>query len=53
MKYGLKKFKQKDEKAVTAELEHINKRDVFLPVRKYNLSEKQKHNSLALLMLLK
>ena len=53
MKSGLKKFKKKDEKAVTAELEQIHRRDVIMPVRTENLSEKQKHKSLALLMFLK
>ena len=53
MKRGLNKFKQKGEKAVTAELEQIHRRDAFRPVRTENLSEKQKHKSPNLLMFLK
>ena len=37
MKRGLKKFKQKGEKAVTAELEQIHRRETFQPVRTENL----------------
>ena len=40
MKRGLKKFKQKGEEAVTAELEQLHRRDVFQPVRTEKLSEK-------------
>ena len=53
MKRGLKKFKQKGETAVTAELEQLHRRDAFQPIRAENLTEKQKHESLALLMFLK
>ena len=53
MKRGLKKFKQKVEKAVTEELEHLHGRDAFWPVRSENPSEKQKHKPISLLMLLK
>ena len=53
MKHGLKKFKEKGEKTVTEELEQLHRRDAFQPVRTENLTEKQKHESLALLMLLK
>ena len=50
MKRGLKKFKKKGETAVTAELEQLHRRDAFQPVRTENLTEKQNHESLALLM---
>ena len=53
MKRGINKFKQEGEKAVTAELEQLHKRVTFCPARTYNLSEKQKHESLTLLMFLK
>ena len=53
MKRGLRKFKQKGEKLVTAELEKLHRRDSFRLVRTYNLSEKQQQESLALLMFLK
>ena len=38
MKRGIKKFKQKGAKAVTAELEHLHRRYAFWPVRTDNLS---------------
>ena len=38
---------------VSAELEQLHRRDAFIPVRSDNLSEKQKHESLALLSFLK
>ena len=41
IKRGLKKFKQKGEKAVTAELEQLHRRDAFRPVRTENLIEKR------------
>ena len=44
---------KKGEKAVTAELEQLHRRDEFRPVRTERLSEKQMHESLALLMFLK
>ena len=50
MKRGLKKFKKKGETTVTAELEQLHRRDAFRPVRTKNIIEKQKHESLALLM---
>ena len=53
MKRRLKKFKQKGKTLVTAELEQLHRRDAFRPVRTEKLSEKQKHDSLALLMFLK
>ena len=53
MKRGLKKFKKKVETAVTAELEQLHRRDAFRPFRTENLTEKQKHESLALIMFLK
>ena len=53
MKHGLKKFKKKGETTVTAELEQLHRRDAFRPVRKENITEKQKHELLALLMFLK
>ena len=53
MKRGPKKFKKKGENTVTAELEQLHRRDTFRPVRIENLTEKYKHDSLALLMLLK
>ena len=53
MKRGLNKFKKKGETAVTAELEQIHRGDAFRPVRTENLTEKHKHESLALVMLLK
>ena len=53
MKRGLKKFKQKVEKVVTAELEQLHRRDAFRLVRTENHSEKHKHESLALLIFLK
>ena len=53
MKRRLKKFKQKGKTLVNAELEQIHRRDEFRPVRTEKLSEKQKHESLALLMFLK
>ena len=53
MKRGLKKFKKKGEKAVTAELEQLHRRDAFRPARTDNLTEKQKHESLALIIFLK
>ena len=53
MKRGLKKFRQKGEKLVTAELEQLHRRDAFRPVRTENLTEKQKHELLALLIFLK
>ena len=53
MKRGLNKFKKKCEKAVTAELEQLHRRDTFRPVRTDNPIEKQKHRLLALLMFLK
>ena len=53
MKHGIKKFKQKGEKAVTAELEQLHRRDTFRPVNIEKLTEKQKHYSLSLLMFLK
>ena len=40
IKRGLKKFKKKGEKAVTAELEQLHRRDAFRPVRTENLTEK-------------
>ena len=53
MKGGLKKSKQKDEKAATAELEQLHKRDVFWTASTYDLSEKHNHDFLALLIFLK
>ena len=53
MKRGLNKFKEKGEHAVTAELEQLHRRDEFRPVRTENLTEKQKHELLALIMFLK
>ena len=53
MNRGLKTFKKKGEKAVTAELEQLHRRDVFWPVITENLSEKHKHESLVLIMFLK
>ena len=53
MKRGLKKFEQKGKKVVTAELEQLHRRDAFRPVITENLTEKQKHELLALLMFLK
>ena len=53
MKRGLKKFKEKGENAVTEELEQLHRRDAFRPVRTENLTENQKHESLAWLMFLK
>ena len=44
MKRGLKKFKQKDKKAVTVELEQLHRRDAFWPVITENLSEKRNTN---------
>ena len=49
MKRGLRKFKQKGKNTVTAELEQLHRRDAFRPVRTDNITEKQKHESLALL----
>ena len=46
MKRGLREFKQKGVKAVTVELENLHRRDAFL-------TEKQKHELIALLMFLK
>ena len=53
MKRGLNKFKQKGEKAVTTELEQLHRRDGLQLVRTENLSEKQNHYPLDLLMFLK
>ena len=53
MKRGLKKFKQKGNKVVTAELEQLHRRDAFRPVRIEKLTEKQKHELCTLLMFLK
>ena len=53
MKGGLKKLKEKGENEVTSELEQLHRRDAFRLVRTENLTEKQKHESLALLMFLK
>ena len=53
MKRGLKKFKKKGETAVTAELEQLHRRDAFRPVQRENLTEKQKHELLTLIMSLK
>ena len=53
MKCGLKKFKKKGENAVTVELEQLHRRDTFRPVRTENLIEKQKHESITLIMFLK
>ena len=38
MKRGIKKFKQKGEKAVIAELEQLHRRNAFWPVRTEKLS---------------
>ena len=40
-------------KAVTAELEQLHRRDTFQPARTENLTEKQKHELLSLLMFIK
>ena len=53
MKLELKKFKQKGEKVVTAQLEQLHRRDAFQPVITENLTEKHNHESLALLIFLK
>ena len=53
MNRGLNTFKQKGEKSITEELEQLHRRDAFQKLRTENLSEKQKHVSLALLMLFK
>ena len=53
MKSGLKKLKQTDEKAVTSELEQLHRRNVFRPMWTENIYEDHKHDSLALIMLLK
>ena len=53
IKRGLKKFKEKGEQTVTAELEQLHRKDAFRPVRTENLTKKLKHKSLALLILLK
>ena len=53
MERELKKFKQKCDIAVTAELEQLHRRDAFRPVRIENLTEKQKHEVLALIMFIK
>ena len=53
MKRGINKFKQKGKNVVTVELEQLHRRDAFQLVRTENLSEKHKHESLALLMFLK
>ena len=53
MKRGLNKFKFSGGKSVTAELEQLHRRDSFQTVRTENLSEKQKHESLVLIMFLK
>ena len=44
---------KKGNKEVTAELEQFHRRENFRPVRTDNLSEKQKHESLSLLIFLK
>ena len=53
MKRKLKNFKQKDKKAVTADLENLHRRDAFQTIRTEDLSEKYKHELLALLIFLK
>ena len=53
MKRGLKKFNKKVENAVTAELEQLHRRYALLLVRTENLTEKQKNESIALIMFLK
>ena len=53
MKRRLKRFKQEGEKLVTSELEHIHRRYAFRKVITEKLSEKKKHESLALIMFLK
>ena len=53
MNRGLKIFNKKGENAVTAELEQLHRIDALGPVRTENLTEKQKHESLALIMFLK
>ena len=53
MKRGLKNFKQKGEKAVTLELEQLQRRNAFWTVRMEYLYEEHKHKSLSQLMLLK
>ena len=52
MKRELKIFKKNGETAVTGELEQLHRRDAFRLVRTENLTEKQKHESLALLIFL-
>ena len=52
-KRGLNIFKQKCEKAVAEEQEHLHRRITVRLVRTENLSEKNKHKSLAPLMVLK
>ena len=51
--HGLKKFKQKSEKAVMSELEQLHRSNAFWPMRPEDLSEEKKHESLALLIFLK
>ena len=53
IKRGIKKFKEKGENAVTAELKQLDRRHAFQPVRTENLTENQKHESLPLIIFLK
>ena len=53
MKRRLKKFKQKGKILVTVELEQLQRRHAFRPEITDNLTEKHKHESLALVMFLK
>ena len=53
LKEGLKRFGEKGEAAVTKEIKQLHDRDVFTPVHRNTLTDKQKREALKLLMCLK
>ena len=53
MKRGINKFKKKGKNMVTAEIEQLQRRDAFQPVRTEYLTEKHKHELLDLIIFLK